>query len=77
MVERIESSAKAAATKRPAIHLGGDTEWGAVSEAAAHRAEIGMVEDIEEIRSELKVYLLGKIELAPERHIHLEQRKSS
>ena len=77
LIERIESSTKAAVAKRPPIHLGGDTKWSAGSKAAAHRAEIGMIEDIEEIRSELKVNTIGEVELAPKRQVHLKQRESS
>ena len=72
MIEGIKSSAKAAGTKGLAIHFGGDSKWRAVSKAAAHRAEIGMIEDIKEIGSELKVDTVSEIELSPERQVYLK-----
>jgi hypothetical protein len=71
LIKRIEAVTESAAAQCLSIHFCGLPERGALIETGAHRTEIGMIEQIEKIRPELKLDTIRQSNFAPEGEIYL------
>ena len=76
MIQRIEAAILAAASERCSQHLGRLAEEGR-SEVVDRGSEVGVVEDVEKIRSRLKREPLPEFELPPQRQIDLRRAESA